>query len=62
MSYKIEFDRNNCLGCGACTMCENWDFADDGKVNPIKTDIAEVGCNKDASEICPAQVIKIIKK
>lgn len=62
MSYKIEFNRDECLGCGACTMCDNWQFADDGKVDPVKTELEEAGCNSDASDICPANVIKVIKK
>jgi len=43
-------------------MCDNWQFADDGKVTPQKTELEEIGCNEQASEVCPAQIINIIKK
>lgn len=59
MKYKIEFDRENCRGCGACTTCENWKFDDDGKVSPIKTELEEIGCNQDVVDICPAGIISI---
>ncbi|PLX20880.1 hypothetical protein C0584_03790 [Candidatus Parcubacteria bacterium] len=58
--YKIDFNREECLGCGACTMCNNWEFSADGKVSPVQNEFEEPGCNIEASEICPAQVIKII--
>lgn len=61
MKYKIEFDRKNCQGCGACLVCENWKFNNDGKVSPIKTELDEIDCNKDVIELCPANVIKIIE-
>ena len=61
MSYTIKFKREECLGCGACTMCDNWQFDDDGKVTPQKTELEEIGCNEQASEVCPAQIIEIIK-
>ena len=61
MKYKIEFDKEQCLGCGACTMCDNWKTSDDGKVEPIKTELNEIGCNKNAAEICPIEIIKIIE-
>lgn len=62
MTYIIKYNRKDCMGCGACTMCDNWEFGNDGKVDPINTEIEELGCNEEAAEICPAEVIKIIKK
>ncbi len=59
--YKIKFQRDQCLGCGACTVCDNWKFADDGKVNPVKTELEEIGCNDQAAQVCPAQIIEVIK-
>ena len=61
MGFKIEFDRKNCRGCGACTTCDNWKFGDDGKVSPIKTEFEEIGCNQDAADVCPAGIIRIKK-
>jgi ferredoxin len=60
---KIEIDRDKCIGCGACAaVCpENWEMKDDGKAAPIKKEIKEIGCNKDAAEGCPVQCIKILE-
>ncbi len=59
--YKIVQDRDACIGCGACvSVCpENWEMKDDGKASPIKTEVEELGCNKDAADVCPVQCIKI---
>jgi len=57
--YKIIFAREECLGCGACTSCDNWNIEDDGKASPIKTELNDIGCNKQAAEICPIKIIKI---
>jgi ferredoxin len=62
MKYEIKFDRENCMGCGACTSCNNWELKDDGKVTPIKTELEEIGCNQEAVDICPIDIIKIIEK
>lgn len=59
--YKIEFLRDRCLGCGACTICENWDIADDGKAKPKQIELSVLGSNQQAAQICPAQIIKIIE-
>ena len=61
MSYKIEFDRDKCLGCGACTRCDNWGIADDGKASPVESEFNEIGCNSIAVDICPVKLIKLIK-
>jgi len=57
--YKIIFTREKCIGCGACTNCDNWKLKDDGKASPIKTELNNIGCNKQAAEICPIKIIKI---
>ncbi len=60
---KIIHDRESCYGCGACvSVCpDNWEMGDDGKANCKNTEVEEVGCNKQAAEICPAQCIKIVE-
>lgn len=62
MTYEIKFNKKNCMGCGACTTCDNWKFDGEGKVSPIKTRLDKIGCNQDAADICPANAIKIIEK
>jgi len=59
MPYKIEFDKEKCIGCSACTQCDNWELEKDGKAKPKKTELNDIGCNKQAEEICPVQAIKI---
>jgi len=67
---KIVFDRENCIGCGSCvaTCPENWEMGDDNKAilkNSEEEDgkkvleIQEEGCNGQARDACPVQVIKI---
>ncbi len=67
---KIVFDRENCIGCGSCVAAcpEYWEMGDDGKANLKNSneedgkkvlEIEEKGCNGQASNGCPVQVIKI---
>ena len=60
MKYKIEFEKENCRGCGACTQCDNWQIGDDGLAFPLEKNLDEIGCNSLAAEICPVKIIKII--
>ncbi len=61
--YKIEQNREGCIGCGACAAnCEdNWEMKDDGKASPKKTSISEeeLECNMRAAQGCPVNVIHI---
>lgn len=60
--FKIEFDKEACIGCGTCVaLCpDNWTMAGD-KAKPKKIELNEIGCNKDAAESCPVNAIKIKK-
>ena len=62
MPYKIIQDRGACIGCGACAaVCPgNWVMAGD-KSKPKKTEMKDLGCNKEAADACPVQCIKIKK-
>ncbi|GIU68793.1 MAG: ferredoxin [Candidatus Woesearchaeota archaeon] len=59
--YKIELDRNTCIGCGACTVaCDN--FVTDGdKAKVVNSEVDSIGCNKEAADGCPVGAIKITK-
>jgi len=58
--FKIIHNREKCAGCGACvSVCDNWEIGEDGKAKPKKTEVEEVGCNKEAADVCPVQCIKI---
>jgi len=70
---KIYQDHEGCIGCGSCVVvCPKfWKMGDDDKAEIIggkknekgdyELDIDEVECNKDAEEVCPVQVIKVIE-
>ena len=62
-NYKIEHDRQGCIGCGACAAScpENWAMASDGKSKCLKTELEELGCNETAASGCPVNVIHIIE-
>ena len=59
--YKIIHERERCIGCGACAgICPgNWFMADDGKSKPKKTELDELGCNKQAADSCPVSCITV---
>ncbi len=70
--YRIIHDRPNCIGCGACAaVCPKfWEMNDDGKSDLRGSrdegemqvlDVEEIGCNMDAAEVCPVNVIHIEK-
>ena len=61
MTVKITIDKDACTGCGSCTaVCdENWEMGDDGKAKPKNANPAEMGCNKEAADVCPVQCIKV---
>ena len=66
MTHTIEFNKEECIGCGACvSQCpDNWELVEteDGqKARPKHTAISdeELECNQDAADACPVQVITI---
>lgn len=74
--YKVLHYRDGCIGCGACAaVCEQyWDMHDDGRSflkgsklqegvsdTVYELEVDEAGCNIDAEEVCPVQVIKVQK-
>lgn len=75
MKYKIDHDRPNCIGCGACAaICPDfWEMGDDGLSNikggkklPDETEELEIEeedfeKNMEAAESCPVNVIHIRK-
>ncbi|MBS3078934.1 ferredoxin [Candidatus Pacearchaeota archaeon] len=59
--FKINFDKEACIGCIACaSVCDNW-IMDENKAKPKKTTISEkeLKSNKKAESICPVNAIKI---
>ena len=72
VKIKVVQQHEICIGCGSCiAVCPDfWEMGGDGKAKPRKgikagnnfefeIDEAKIGCNREASEICPVQCIKI---
>ncbi len=71
--FKIVHDRSGCIGCGACAaVCDKfWGMGPDGKSElkgskqkgeSFELDVDDVGCNQDAADACPVNVIHIFDK
>lgn len=72
-NYKIIFNREECIGCSACTAVnpKNWEMKEDAKshlINSILEENKEVlelsenfEDNIDAAESCPVNCIHIFK-
>lgn len=60
MAIKIIHEIDKCIGCGACAaVCpDNWEMTGD-KSKAKKTDLKEIGCNKEAEEGCPVNCIHV---
>ena len=72
--FKIDHDRPNCIGCGACAALQPslWEMDQDGKSNIVAGKKLANGCeekdfdesdheaHKEAAEACPVNVIHII--
>jgi len=60
MKYKVEVDREKCIGCeSCCALCDNFEIDKEAKARPKKGIVDELGCNKEAAESCPMKAIKI---
>lgn len=69
---KIILDKEKCIGCGSCAaVCpDHFEMGSDGKAHlkdsSVKSgeeikEIKEEDCSGQARDICPVNVIKIIK-
>ncbi|MBU1102373.1 ferredoxin [Patescibacteria group bacterium] len=67
---KITLERSKCIGCGSCVaVCDRYFEMGDDNLSKIKggqmagenmeLETADVGCAKEAAEVCPVQTIKI---
>jgi ferredoxin len=60
MTHKISVDKKKCIGCGACAaICPNSFDLKEGKAYPIKSEVEELTCEKDAEIGCPVGAISI---
>ena len=70
---KIIQEREKCIGCGSCAaLCPKyWEMTEDGKATLIgskknekgdyELETENIGCNQEATDACPVQIIHIIK-
>ena len=61
MTYRLEVDIYACIGCVACTRCDNFEMEMDGRTRAIKTEVDHPGCNDEVAEQCPVGAIKVTK-
>jgi ferredoxin len=61
VKYKVEIDKETCIGCGACTVaCDN--FVNDGdKAKVVNEEVDTIGANQEAADSCPVSAIKVTK-
>ena len=61
--YKIEVDKEKCIGCGACaSQCpDNFEMesGDDFKAKVKNAEVDDLGCSQEAADICPVQAITV---
>ena len=75
--YIVKYDRENCIGAASCVAVQpdQWKIVDDGKADFIgsnkedkngffikEIDESELEFFKEASEVCPVNVIHIYDK
>lgn len=60
--FKIEIDKEKCIGCGTCAAtCNNFEL-EEGKAKAKETEVNDIGCNQEAADACPVQAIKVTKE
>lgn len=59
MAFSVEVDSGKCIGCLACTRCNNFVCGNDFKVRAVCIEVDEIGCNQEAAALCPVGAIVI---
>ena len=59
MAFSVEVDPGKCIGCLACTRCDNFVCGNDFKARAVLSDVEEIGCNQEAAAICPVGAILV---
>ncbi len=61
MAFRIDVDKEKCIGCGACAaVCPGSFEMKDGKSYP-KPKVEKLTCEKEAEAGCPVQAIRVTK-
>ena len=59
MAFRVEVDIGACIGCVACTRCENFEMKAGGKACAVKSEVDDLTCSQEVAESCPVGAIKI---
>ena len=59
MAFWVDVDPGKCIGCLACTRCHNFVCGNDFKAQAVRSEVEEIGCNREAAAICPVSAIFI---
>jgi ferredoxin len=57
--FQIALNSGKCIGCLACTRCQNFVCGSDFKAQAVRSEVDEIGCNNEAAAICPVGAIII---
>ena len=61
--FVLKHNEDVCIKCGACVaICDNWKANKEGFPKPVKAEVEELGCNKEAADGCPVSAITISEK
>ena len=64
--YRIEYDRNGCIGAGSCANMapDTWKMDDDNKATQLigEFDDDKLAENLEAAKGCPVSIIHIVNK
>jgi ferredoxin len=60
MSFYIELDHGKCIGCLACTRCENFKCGEDFKAYAVRKEVEDLDCNRKAADLCPVNAIIVL--
>lgn len=60
MTFRVKLDSDACIGCLACTRCQNFIIGEDMKAYPVNTEVRALGLIRTVADLCPVAAIKII--
>lgn len=58
--YRVQLDRGKCIGCLACTRCEDFTCGRDFKAVAFQAKVNDIGCNRKAADLCPVGAILVL--
>ena len=56
----VRLDSNACIGCVACTRCENFEMGQDMKAHVVKAEVKDEKCVLDAVANCPVGALDLL--